>query len=167
MARSIRGLSRPRTLPAPTTRFPSRSATWRNAGVNRYRYRGTTPSFAPGCELKLTAREATVANLKHVAILKRGVRTWNQWRRQNPDTVQNLTAAELNGLRLARINLTDARLNGAGLVGTDLERANLMRAELSHADLESSDLQKANLTFAKLEGTAFDEANLEGATLAQ
>ena len=34
-----------------------------------------------------------MANEEHVAILKKGVAAWNEWRRENPDIRPNLSEA--------------------------------------------------------------------------
>jgi hypothetical protein len=51
-----------------------------------------------------------MANEEHVAILKKGVATWNAWRDENPTIRPNLFAA----------NLSEANLRWANLGGADL-----------------------------------------------
>jgi anti-sigma factor RsiW len=61
-----------------------------------------------------------LADSEHVEVLRRGPRSWNDWRRQNPATVPNLirlalSAAErqmgiMNG---GPVNLASARLRGS------------------------------------------------------
>ena len=55
-----------------------------------------------------------MANDEHVAILKKGVDTWNKWRKA--DQVEgSLTDADLSGADLSRASLSEANLGGANL----------------------------------------------------
>lgn len=36
-----------------------------------------------------------MANEKHLAILRQGVKTWNQWRQEHPEVTPDLTKADL------------------------------------------------------------------------
>jgi TIR domain/Pentapeptide repeats (8 copies) len=107
-----------------------------------------------------------MANDEHVAMLKKGVDAWKEWRRQSvklegllliqPD----LFGADLNGADLNGADLNGADLNGANLVG-----ANLVGANLRGASLVGANLRWANLTGADLNGASLAEANLTGANL--
>ena len=89
-----------------------------------------------------------MANEEHVAILKKGVAAWNEWRRENPDI---------------RPNLSGANLRRAHLCGADLSGADLSRADLSDAPLVSADLTGANLTGSRVYGVSVWRSKLEGA----
>ncbi len=131
-----------------------------------------------------------MANPEHLAILKKGVETWNKWRRQNLDVNPELSRANLSGADLSRAYLRDARLRvvnlrGANLVSADLARADLLSAELgranfnradlrevrlyaadlSNADLREADLTKADLSYARLVGADLSGARLNHADL--
>jgi uncharacterized protein YjbI with pentapeptide repeats len=130
-----------------------------------------------------------MANDEHVALLNKGVDTWNAWREENPDIRPNLRRADLNGadlnganlsgvnLReagLIKANLSGADLSGANLRGADLSSgavitneigADLSMADLSMADLRGANLIRANLISAKLSGAILSLANLRGAKL--
>ena len=88
-----------------------------------------------------------------LALLRRGVGDWNDWRTAHPDTRPDLSHAGLYGLELANANLA-----GADLRRADLRGANLFGATLAGADLASADFFKATLDGADLTG-----ANLVGA----
>jgi uncharacterized protein YjbI with pentapeptide repeats len=103
----------------------------------------------------------------HIAILRRGVVAWNQWRKENPQISPDLRGAELG----------EAVLKAGDFSRTNLYRASLWRADLSHADLSEADLSsvtlngailnganlyKANLRFARLVGVEIADANLSG-----
>src|SRR6516165_6214985 len=81
-----------------------------------------------------------MANDEHVAMLKKDVAAWNEWRDENqslwPDLIQaNLHGADLVEANLYRANLTEANLTEANLTKAILIGANLTGAELSGADL--------------------------------
>ena len=95
-----------------------------------------------------------MANQEHLAILKQGVDTWNEWREEHIDIQPNLSGAYLSEADLSRADLSEADLSIA-----DLSRANLSRANLSRANLWGADLSRANLSEANLWG-----ANLKDAT---
>ncbi len=96
-----------------------------------------------------------MANPEHLAKLKEGVKTWNEWREENPDATPDLSGARLSGEILR-----EAELNGADLSNTHLRRANL-----NHANLCETDLTRANLSGANLNWVNLIEANLSGANL--
>jgi uncharacterized protein YjbI with pentapeptide repeats len=132
-----------------------------------------------------------MANEEHLAILEQGVKAWNQWRKENPDTrpdlhravlyranldLADLSGADLsqalfpNGADLSEADLSGANLNEAGLVEANLSGADLGRADLKWANLILADLSRANLSGADLSGTVLcgahlSRANLSGADL--
>lgn len=111
-----------------------------------------------------------MANEKQLRILKRGVRTWNQWRSKKPDEEVDLRGADLRavflpGADLIEANLEDAVLSeadltGAQLTGAHLKRAQLLEAKMMNADLQHANLVGANLHRANLSGAYLFEANL-------
>jgi hypothetical protein len=116
-----------------------------------------------------------MANHEHVAILKKGVDTWNRWRDENPGTRPDLREVDLHeadlpkvnleGANLSKANLIEAKLTDARLIGTDLTGANLTGAELTLATLLNANLTDAILTGANLILTVLLNANLTGASL--
>ena len=101
-----------------------------------------------------------MANRKHLAKLKEGVKSWNQWRKQNPEAQPDLGDADLKGA-----NLSGARLSEAVLSGVDLQGANLSKADLSGANLFDTDLREANLGGAYLQEAHLFMSHLIGANL--
>jgi hypothetical protein len=68
-----------------------------------------------------------MANEEHVAILKQGVRVWNEWRQNNRDIRPVLTRAVLTGANLADAALYDthlANLNLNSVIGLETCRHN-------------------------------------------
>ena len=116
-----------------------------------------------------------MANDEHVALLRKGVDAWNEWRRQNTLIRPDLAGADLSGanLRVANlreVNLREANLRGANLYGADLygaylNGADLYRANLIGAELSVADLYRALLCGADLRVAILYRANLYGADL--
>lgn len=120
---------------------------------------------------------------EHMEILRRGPRTWNAWRAENPSIVPDLTGIALsigdrqmgpiNGgpINLSRALLNEATLyfatlTGADMRGADLTNADLRGARLEDVDLTGADLAGAQLDGASLGGAVLKAANLSGASLA-
>lgn len=111
-----------------------------------------------------------MANEQHLDILKQGVDSWNQWRKEHPDIEIDLTFAKLDRAHLSAANLNGVDLSGAELirahlVGTDLSKANLRGTDLSKATLRGANLTCASLIGADLSYTYITKANLSGAHL--
>lgn len=105
-----------------------------------------------------------------------GVKSWNDWRAENPDIKPDLSGADLSNINLyfganleeadlRNANLTNACLEGATLKQADLRNAILRGAQLRKAILAFADLRGADLTEADLRVREFDRAQLNGATL--
>jgi len=111
-----------------------------------------------------------VANRKHLAILKQGIETWNQWRKDNFRPGCNLRGAKLSNSNLSQANLSavdlrESDLSNADLSGAYLGEANLSNADLSKASLRAAYLGVAHLHEAYLDGASLRSANLRGADL--
>jgi hypothetical protein len=111
-----------------------------------------------------------MANKRHLALLKRSVKKWNEWREENFHIEPDLVRAYLLGWSLPGANLIQADLSGANLSGANLSGANLCRAylwgtDLASASLNQADLSTADLSGAVLTGAQLIEANLSGALL--
>lgn len=126
-----------------------------------------------------------MANQDHLDILKQGVETWNQWRKEHADILPDLSNAHLSetafsgvnlsaaNLRrvvlkratLSKANLRDANLRGATLSSIDLRGADLRGAILGRANLSDGNLSEANLYRANLRGTDLSRASLNRASL--
>lgn len=129
-----------------------------------------------------------MANPDHLAILKQGVKVWNEWREDNPLLGPDLSGADLSGLDLSgldprmphlrgvfRPDIPEAYLigvyitywfsKGVDLTRTNLHGANLKSANLHGANLHGADLRATNLTQAVLTHSILTEVNLSGANL--
>jgi len=112
-----------------------------------------------------------VANPEHLAILNRGVKAWNEWRKQNPEITPGLTRAFLGFMKLSKADLSGANLINADLNSARLNKANLtaaflLGADLVKANLTGANLVKANLVGADLVGACLNGANLQNADVA-
>jgi uncharacterized protein YjbI with pentapeptide repeats len=94
-----------------------------------------------------------------IALLKKGVGEFNQFRRDHPHEPIDLMFLRIRQ-DLSEADLTGVDLHEADLSGADLLEACLIRADLSGATLAKVVLCGANLTGANLRG-----ANLAGADL--
>jgi uncharacterized protein YjbI with pentapeptide repeats len=137
-----------------------------------------------------------MADPKHLAVLRQGVRVWNAWRDDNTSVRPDLSGEDLSSLNGADApnsstgetkspslgpslwfcNFRDANLRGADLggasllwanfTGADLTRSNLAKAALGEAKFRKANLQSADLRRADLGRARFKGANLTNANLA-
>src|SRR5687767_11003064 len=101
-----------------------------------------------------------MANPEHIAILKKGVNVWNQWRLEYPLKTPDLAGANLYKSFLRGINLSEARLMGANLEGAYLQNANLCLIWASGAIFSHSQLEDTNFSTANLQNAYINSANL-------
>lgn len=114
------------------------------------------------------ADEAQLKFLKECAAKgEAGIKEWNQWCEDNPDTQKDLSRANLTGADLIGANLVGALLTGAILFGADLSGADLTGAYLIGANLSKARLVSANLTMGNLSYTNLSNANLIRAELSE
>jgi hypothetical protein len=106
-----------------------------------------------------------MANPEHRALLKQGVKRWNEWRENHPEIRPDLNGVDLSGKDLQKINLSRAALRGAGLYSTVLNGANLSGADLLEAKLRGTKLKGVDLRGARLMATDLHVANLSEAHL--
>jgi uncharacterized protein YjbI with pentapeptide repeats len=109
----------------------------------------------------------SMANEEHLNILQQGVEAWNQWRRDNPKIIPNLSFSDLGKTNLVFANLSGADLSRADLSKVNLSNTNLSDTKLSDANLSFSDLSGANLSGAYLIYANLSEANLFYANLSK
>jgi uncharacterized protein YjbI with pentapeptide repeats len=106
-----------------------------------------------------------MADKEHVALLKQGVNSWNEWRENNPEIRPDLSKANLSKANLSKANLSRAYLNDADLNDADLSDGNLTDAYLSDARLQDANLARASLSRAYLSEAYLMFANLSNADL--
>jgi uncharacterized protein YjbI with pentapeptide repeats len=116
-----------------------------------------------------------MANPEHLAILEQGVKVWNEWRREHPEILPDLSEANLHNANLQnadlyKANIYNADLSKANLVNAsfhvaNLSEANLIHAHLYHANFHVANLNDANLSYAEIMFTRFMRTSLSGVDL--
>lgn len=106
-----------------------------------------------------------MANEEHLALLRRGVEVWNEWREKNskisPDLREaDLREADLRETDLRETDLREADLRNADLTGANLTGANLRMAHVSGANFSKAVLRKADLREAHVTDKGFIRADL-------
>ena len=99
-----------------------------------------------------------MANPEHLAILRQGVRKWNDWREENTE----LLHPDLSFADLSEMNLSDVKLAGG-----DLRAADLHGALFDGADLRGAELEKANISATIIGQADFHAVRLMEANLAE
>ena len=123
-------------------------------------------------------KEPDSADKTHLRILKKGAKTWNQWREKHPEIKPNLRGvdlSEINYIDLSQYNLASADLANikgfatnfyqTNLVNANLSGANLRNANFYQADMRACNLSGANILSSHLIQASLDEANLSNAVL--
>src|SRR5712692_346129 len=103
-----------------------------------------------------------MADHQHLDILKQGIESWNQWRKEHPDIRPDLS--DVNLTDLSKRNLSNANLSNVDLSRTTLAFTDLSRANLSAADVLESTLLRANFNGTNLDRTCFSFSNLREAS---
>ncbi len=74
-----------------------------------------------------------MANEEHLKILKQGADAWNEWRKQIPQVLPELSQAGLSTTNSFGVSLGGAKLARLTLANAQLRRAHLSPANLSRA----------------------------------
>lgn len=116
-----------------------------------------------------------MANPEHVAILKKGVEVWNEWRQtyikwERLPNKYHLREADVSGLdlryaKLRKVNFNETNLSGANLYRADLRQASLIQSHLMRAYLHQTNFYEADLRFVNMNGSDLREAHLIKANL--
>lgn len=99
-----------------------------------------------------------MAKKRHLTQLKKGVVSWNQWRK-NSSLTPDLSHADLQGLKLREIDFAGVNLHGANLREADLSYSDLSYSDLSCADLTQADLGHSVCILANFSHAYLHEAN--------
>lgn len=106
-----------------------------------------------------------MANPEHLAILKRGVKVWNEWREKNPGVEPDLSGAIISFPQIEQLTLCPQNLNGVNFRNTNLDGVSLVESSLDMADLSVAYIGNAYLSNASLIGANLCDSCLERATL--
>lgn len=113
-----------------------------------------------------------MANPEHLALLKKGVEAWNNWRKENSWveidlSKSNLSGENLSGAYLRKVDFNNANLIGAKLLEADLSGAMLANASFQGADIREAKFIKTDLSFANFSNSDLRKAKLRGSHLVQ
>ncbi len=109
-----------------------------------------------------------------ILILDKGVAYWNQWRRENPKVIPDLSKCEISdtrpafpkeGVEYKKRNLEGINFQFVDLSQSTLRGVNLRKANLTHCNFYRADLRKANLSLCDLSNAKLNLANLTLANL--
>ena len=114
-----------------------------------------------------------MANEEHLAILRQGVRVWNNWRMCNPEIIPDLSSAVfdrsdtifLNDLDLFEVNFSKVNLTQTKFIEADLSEADFSEAILNGGDFSKSILSGAILNRASIESATFIGTKLNKAKI--
>ncbi|MEI8289293.1 MAG: pentapeptide repeat-containing protein [Verrucomicrobiota bacterium] len=95
--------------------------------------------------------------------MSQGVRVWNDWRIQHPDTYIDLREANL----FFRFGKKTTTGENVPLAGINLSGANLSRANLAKVDFTESDLSACYAVGANFQGSCLERSNLAGAYMTE
>jgi uncharacterized protein YjbI with pentapeptide repeats len=104
-----------------------------------------------------------MANPEHLEILRRGVKGWNEWRKEYPQVKPDLVGSDLTSRDFCDADFHDVDAKAVNFAGTNLQRANLSHASLHFARLLGTDLRNSTLRESYLIGTYILDAKLSGA----
>ena len=122
-----------------------------------------------------------MANPDHLQILRLGSEEWHQWRRENPNTIPDLSNINLREemlkgyspmyavstiqVALGAWNFTDFNFSRTNFQGSNLTEIHLQEADLTGANLKKSILKHVNLAGAQLTNANLAKAKLQYALL--
>ncbi|WP_019504708.1 pentapeptide repeat-containing protein [Pleurocapsa sp. PCC 7319] len=129
-----------------------------------------TDNFYPDIENKTLTH-----NKRHLAMFKKGVRAWNNWREKNLHIIPQLSGihiclgkySKLDGYNLNDANLAGFRGTAVSLDKASLRRANLEKACFSECSFEGADLTEANLKKIDISSCSLNRAILRKANLSE
>jgi len=99
-------------------------------------------------------------NPEHLKILEQGVDVWNEWRKNNPEIMPNLSE-----VKLSKENFYGTNFNIADLVKAELNVSDIIKANSNRSIPGNVNLSNINLTGSNLSGADLDDVNLSGANL--
>lgn len=89
-----------------------------------------------------------MSNPDHLIELKKGIESWNKWRKKNHQINPDLSNAKLSGLELSGANFSEANLSGSTFVRSILKSVNFTNADIRSTNFTKADLENSNFTAA-------------------
>lgn len=107
-----------------------------------------------------------MANPEHLAILKQGVKVWNEWREIQTTRWEEALCREKKSVEdlqilSEKIDLSGTDLRGLNLTGFDFSAVNLSNADLRQTFLYKVKLDMTDLAMANLQDAIITEANFQ------
>ncbi|MBD2511865.1 pentapeptide repeat-containing protein [Nostoc muscorum FACHB-395] len=112
-----------------------------------------------------------MANEEHLAILKQGVKVWNEWRKENPHIKPDLTKVRFkifsnySKANFSESNLSEANFSGNSLAETNFIAADLTKVNLAQTNLINVEFNQANLSEAQIFNSYIEKSNFSTANL--
>lgn len=112
-----------------------------------------------------------MANEEHLAILRQGVKVWNEWRKENPHIKPDLTKVRFkifsnySKANFSESNLSEANFSGNSLTETNFSAADLTKVNLAQTNLINVEFNQANLSEAQIFNSYIDKSNFSTANL--
>lgn len=100
-----------------------------------------------------------MANAEHVEILSEGIESWNEWRRQNPEVIPDLSGVDLRLRDMTGVNLRFANLHRTDLEGAILDSADLRGYFYRRRGLEGDSWWKRHFPRTDLRGANLENTN--------
>jgi uncharacterized protein YjbI with pentapeptide repeats len=143
--------------------------------------------FIEGRFIVVSGGVERMANEEHLKMLWQSDEIWDQWRKDNPEIIPDLSRIKFRSkekswrindgaifsvINFRKVNLMEADLMNAEFVeanlrGADLRKAMLSGAELIEANLKDADLRQTDLSQTNLRRANLRRANLTGANLSR
>jgi len=113
-----------------------------------------------------------MANPIHVDLVKKGTKSINEWRKDNPNQTLELSGEKISHIDLQNANLSPICLSKATLYFVNLFEADLAKSDLTNITIGSSVLFavnffEANLSNATILDSSFNESNLNNANISK
>lgn len=111
----------------------------------------------------------------YLKIIRKGVKAWNSWRKNNPSESPildgitlldlDLSGIDFSGLSLKRTIINRCNLSSANLISANFTQANLQANNFSNTRMIAVKLNQADLSDSEIEGANMLTASIEGACL--
>jgi uncharacterized protein YjbI with pentapeptide repeats len=107
-----------------------------------------------------------MSNSEHSSLIRKGVKEWNAWRKEDEHSHPDLRYVDLIGADLHNANFSSTDFNHSNLSGANLNNAFFYDSNLRETNLSGADLTWASLIAVDLGGSNLSEANFERVGLA-
>ena len=108
----------------------------------------------------------------HVDLVKKGTKSINDWRENNPNLILDLSGAKLEHINISHANLapvclSKAKIKLSNLIKVDMKKCNLANINILSSILLGANLFEANLSNSKIYSSFCDSLNLSKANISK